>query len=237
MKGPAASAPGRLRLFLGSLWPSFRRTLRAVFSALGLPVFLLAAISAAKYFSLWGAIDLGGIALRLVEWQQYGLERLAELAGRFGLDLPPALLDGALIYLSVGNTVARAEKDDLVSVDNARSERGALVMEFFTRGRIDSLLLGMPRLLRDPFVRIFWPLMALYRLRTPFVVDGPGPDGDEISSSLRRGELEDFAAMVTASRGTWKGQSVHDFRQILAWHFLFVAAGGYLTGRILSLIA
>jgi len=230
-------APTRLMLVLGAIWPSFRRTVRALFSALGLPVFLLAAISAAKYFGVWGFLDLGGLAERVVEWQALGLDKLSEMAARFGFSLPPVLVDAALIYLSVGNTVARAEKDDLVSVSGIEESRWSLLGEFFRRGRIDSLLLAIPRVLRDGFVRLFWPLMAVYRLGTPFVVDGPGPNGDDISTSVRRDELKAFAAMVTGSLGTWKGQAVYDFRQILTWHFVFVALGGYLTGRVLSLLA
>jgi hypothetical protein len=100
---------------------------------------------------------------------------------------------------------------------------------------VDSLVLSIPKSVRGAFVRLAWPLMALYRLKTPFVVDGPGPSGDIISSSVPRKELKDFAAMVTAA-GSWKGQKVYDFRQIVMWHFLIVAAAGYVGAQVLSMV-
>jgi hypothetical protein len=135
------------------------------------------------------------------------------------------------MYLSVGNTMAKAEKNDLVSVDNDDSNHWALFKEWITRGRVDSLLLSLPKITRDGFVRLFWPLMVLYRLKTPFVVSGPGPSGDTISSSVPRRELADFAKMVTEAHGTWKGQSIQDFRQIFVWHVVLVLGATALSAR------
>jgi len=146
------------------------------------------------------------------------------------------MIDVALVYLSVGNTVARSEKKELLSVYGVGSERWALLGEFFTRGRIDSLAYALPRLLRGGFIRLFWPLIALYRLGTPFIVEGPGPDGSPISSAVPRKELTEFAAMVTSAHGTWKGQTVKDFRQVVFWHFALVALGGWLTSQALALL-
>jgi hypothetical protein len=233
--GDGETPPGRLALFLGTLWPSFSRTIAALFSALGLPLFLLAAVSAAKYFGAADLIVVKGLAARLLEEQESVLRSLASLAAQHGVWLPAFLVEAAMAYASVGNTVLRAEKDDLVAVENDSSERMSLLKEAFGRGRVDSLLLAIPKDLRGVFVRIAWPLMALYRLKTPFVVDGPGPSGDTISSSVPRKELKDFAAMVTAA-GSWKGQEVYDFRQILAWHFLIVAGTGFVGTMVLSMV-
>jgi hypothetical protein len=42
--------------------------------------------------------------------------------------------------------------------------------------------------------------------------------------------------MVTSAHGTWKAQSVKDFRQIVVWHFALVALGAWLTGQALALL-
>lgn len=229
-------APGRLRLFLGTIWPSFGRTVAALFSALGLPLFLLAAVSAAKYFEAADLVTVERLARVLLREQQDVLEALAAVAAQYGVRLPAMAVEAAVAYLSIGNTVLRAEKDDLVAVENDGSERWELLKEAFTQGRVDSLTLAIPRRLRGLYVRFAWPLMAVYRLKTPFVVDGPGPSDDIISSSVPRKELPEFAAMVHEARG-WKGQRVHDFRQIIFWHFAFVAAAGFVGATVLSMVS
>jgi hypothetical protein len=89
---------------------------------------------------------------------------------------------------------------------------------------------------RDGFVRLFWPLMVLYRLKTPFVISGPGPSGDTINSSVPRRELVDFARMVTEAHGTWKGQSIQDFRQIFVWHVVLVFGAAALSAHAFRLL-
>jgi len=233
--GEAGKAPGRLALFLGTMWPSFSRTIAALFSALGLPLFLLAAVSAAKYFGAADFVVVKGLAARILEEQENILRYLYGIAAQYGFRLPPWLVETVIAYASIGNTVLRAERDDLVAVDTGGSSRWVLLKEAFGKGRVDSLVLAIPKSVRGAFVRLAWPLMALYRLKTPFVVDGPGPSGDIISSSVPRKELKDFAAMVTAA-GSWKGQKVYDFRQIVTWHFLIVAAAGYVGAQVLSMV-
>ena len=228
-------APSRTTLLLGTLWPSFSRTLSALLSTLGLPLAILAALSAAKYFVAADLIAVTGLAAKVLEGQQSILERISEFAAQHGLHLPTALVDAAVFYLSIGSTVLRAERDDLISVDNEGSDRAALLREAIGRGRIDSLVLALPLRFRALFVRAAWPLMAVYRLHTPFVVEGPGPSGDAISSSVPRRELESFARMVTGANG-WAGQTVYDFRQIVAWHFFIVAAAGFAGSTALSLV-
>ncbi|MBI1400954.1 hypothetical protein [Hyphomonas sp.] len=234
---PAAGGvkpPGKLRLLAGTLWPSFATTLKAVFSLFGFPVFLLAMIGAAKYLHLFDLIELKGLALRIIETQKDALDEIAELAAKYGIGLPSAVADAFVLYLSVGNTMARAEKGDLVNVDNDDSDHWSLFKEWLTRGRVDSLLLSLPKITRDGFVRLFWPVMMLYRLKTPFVVTGAGPGGDIISSSVPRRELSGFAEMVTEARGTWKGQTVQDFRQIFLWHVVLVLGASALTAHVLQ---
>lgn len=231
-----AKPPGKLRLLAGTLWPSLATTLKAVFSLFGLPVFLLAMIGAAKYLQLFDLIELKGLALRIVETQKDALDEIAELAARHGIRFPAIVADLFFLYLSIGNTMARAEKDDLVNVDNDESDHWGLFKEWLTRGRVDSLLLSLPKITRDGFVRLFWPVMLLYRLKTPFVVIGPGPGGDTISSSVPRRELTEFAGMVTAARGTWKGQRIQDFRQIFLWHVILVTGATALSAHAFRLL-
>jgi hypothetical protein len=234
-EGEAGKPPGRLALFLGTIWPSFSRTIAALFSALGLPLFLLATLSAAKYFAAADLVVVKGLAAHLLEEQESILRSLSGIAAQYGLRLPPLLVEIVTAYASIGNTVLRAEKDDLVAADTDGPSRWTLLKEAFGKGRVDFLVLAIPKDARGAFVRLAWPLMALYRLKTPFVVDGPGPSGDIISSSVPRKELKDFAAMVTAA-GSWKGQKVYDFRQIVTWHFLIVAAAGYMGAQVLSMV-
>ena len=229
--------PGRLRLFAGTLWPSLRTALSAVFSLFGFPVFLLAMISAAKYLQLFNLTELRGWALIMIETQADLLDDIAEAAADYGVTLPAILADAVILYLSVGNTMARAEKNDLVSVENDEANHWELFKEWMTRGRIDSLVLSLPKIVRDGFVRLFWPLMVLYRLKTPFVVSGPGPSDDMINSSVPQRELVDFAQMVTEARGTWKGQSVQDFRQVFLWHVILVTGAAALSAEALHLMS
>ena len=229
--------PGRLRLLAGTFWPSMSTALRAVFSLFGFPVFLLAMISAAKYLQLFNLTELRGWALIIVETQADLLDALAEAAAAHGVTLPAILADAVFIYLSVGNTMARAEKNDLVSVDNDEADHWELFREWIIRGRIDSLVLSLPQIVRDGFVRLFWPLMVVYRLKTPFVVSGPGPSGDVINSSVPRRELLGFARMVTEAHGTWKGQSVQDFRQVFLWHVILVAGAASLSAEAFRLMS
>ena len=232
----APQSPTRLQLLAGSVWPSIRRAFSGIFSILGLPLFLLAAIALIKYLNLMDAIELRGLALRIVETQEDALDAIADMLQNYGIVFPHWLADAAAFYLSIGNTWSRAEKDDLVAVDNDGSESWPLFWEWVSKGRVDSLLLSLPRITREGFVRLFWPLMALYRLKTPFVVDGPGPEGDSISSSVPRRELTDFAGMVTATHGTWAGQTLYDFRQIFIWHLILVTSSAVILGQALSLI-
>lgn len=231
-----AKPPSRLRLLAGSVWPSLGTALSAIFSLFGLPVFLLAMIGAAKYLQLFDLIELKGLALRIVETQSDVLDQIAEAAAEHGIRFPAMLVDAFVVYLSVGNTMARAEKTDLVGVENSDSDHWALFKEWLTRGRVDSLLLSLPQVTRDGFVRLFWPVMMLYRLKTPFVVIGPGPTGDTISSSVPRRELLEFSEMVTGAHATWKGQKVQDFRQIFVWHVVLVTGATALSAQAFRLL-
>jgi hypothetical protein len=67
-------------------------------------------------------------------------------------------------------------------------------------------------------------------------VTGPGPTGDTINSSVPRRELVDFAQMVTEAHGTWKGQSIQDFRQIFLWHVILVAGATALSAHAFRLM-
>ena len=92
------------------------------------------------------------------------------------------------------------------------------------------------RVLRGIFVRALWPVIVLYPVRTPFIVEVPVPSGEDISSSVPRKALQDFAQMVTES-GEWDAQVVYDQRQILFWHVILVMGGGWALGFVTSLFA
>ncbi len=227
------SAPSRRRLLLQSLWPSFRRTLRALFSAVGLPLFVLAIISAVKFFEWADLINLRGFAERLIGAQENLFALAAQFLSSYGLHIPVWVTDAAFAYFSVGNTMARAEKSDLLGVQSDFDRPWSEFFDGVRRLRFDLVALAMPQWLRHGFVRLAWPLAALYRLHTPFVVEGPGPGGDLISSSVPRRELVAFAKQVSDAIG-WKGQTVFDSRQILFWHAAALIAGGWTAGFVLS---
>lgn len=233
--GGDLAPPGRLGLVLGTIWPSFNRSLSGLFSILALPLFLLSAISAAKYLGAADLVALTGFAAILLEHQRAVLSAISDFAARYGVFAPSLLIELAVFYLSIGSTVLRAERNVLVFVENDGSDRFKLLKEAFGRGRVDCLFLAIPQSLRAVFVVLAWPILALYRLKTPFIVCGPGPSNASNSTAVARRELNAFAKMASAARG-WKGHRVYDFRQIVVWHLLFVAAAGYTGAKALSLV-
>ena len=54
-------------------------------------------------------------------------------------------------------------------------------------------------------------------------MEGPGPSGDEIASTVPARELGAFVEMVSANV-PWSTQTIYDQRQILAWQAVFGVA-------------
>jgi hypothetical protein len=100
--------------------------------------------------------------------------------------------------------------------------------------RLDYFFFSIPKPVRGTAVRGLWPLVSLYRLAQPFEVEGPGPDGDDISTTVWRGELRDFAAQVSEA-GVWEQQTLYDQRQVLLWHIAFSLIAVYLANIIGSM--
>lgn len=227
--------PSRLQLLGQTLWPSFRRVLAAIFSIIGLPLFLLAVLGSSKMLADLGVLDVGETAGRLLAIYDSVQDWLFQQISEMGVTIPVLILNALVVYISIGNTVARSERGEILAVQLERSEWKASFMDAFRRGRIASMFYIVPRFLRGIFVRVLWPLIGLYRLGTPFVVEGPGPSGDEISSSVPRTAIQDFAQMVTDSGG-WDAQVVYDQRQILIWHVTLVSGGSWAIGFVTSLV-
>lgn len=206
-----------------SLWPSLRRTLAALFSFMGLPIFVLAVLGTLKLLDQYALIDLTGYSAYLVNLysmvSQDGLEYIA----LYGPNLPPYVLDFVLIYLSFGNPIARSERNEILATSLDKEERRAVLAAGLKLSNIGMLFMLIPTWMRNPFLRVFWPLVVLYRLANPFVVEGPGPSGDDISSTVPRTELLSFANMV-AEAGQWENQTLYDQRLIVVWHSAVIMA-------------
>ena len=106
--------------------------------------------------------------------------------------------------------------------------------EAICRLRIDHAFLALPRLIRRGAVQWGWPLVFLYRLSQPYEVEGPGPDGETIVTTVPGKDLKDFVGQVSAAVG-WKGQEVTDQRQVILWHALFAGSSAWLLNHALSL--
>lgn len=227
--------PSHLHLIASTIWPSFKRVLSAIFSIIGFPLFLLAIIGASKALDELGLLNLGETGRRLLAVYESAQDLLLQQVSSIGLEIPALVFSGLVIYLSTGNTIAKSERREILAVQLDRSEWRSSFKQAFQKFRIDSAFYLLPRILRGVVMRILWPLVALHRLSTPFVIEGPGPSGDWISSSVRRRDLDDFARMVSAS-GVWTEQIVYDQRQILIWHVLLVAGGSWMVKAASSFI-
>ncbi len=202
-----------------SLLPSLRRAFGSNLSAFSLPLLALAAISAAKLLQWLGLIDPVGLLRTLMAWQSAGVEWLVQRVALFGITIPRWLVDAALFYVFVGNAITRSEQNELMAVELEPGERLDRLREGFVKLRAEFVIYAIPALVRGIVIRAFWPLVALHRLSTPWVVEGPGPDGEEISSAVRRAEIADFEQMVRDA-GVWNEQTVFDHRQVIVWQIL-----------------
>lgn len=208
-----------VRIAQRALWPSLARALSSVFSVFSIPLLLLAAISATKLLSLAGLMVPHGWLAEIVAWQSWVIDQLRELLASLLIVLPAHSFDAAMVYVFIGNAVARAEKDELLAVELERGSAGAVLARAFKTGRLEFFFYAIPMLVRGIALRLLWPLAAIYRLGTPWVVDGPGPSGIEISTSVRRGDLVAFARAIDEA-GLWKRQTVFDHRVVLLFQLL-----------------
>lgn len=211
-------------------WSSLRRALASLLSAFSLPLLFLAAISVTK---LLYAVDLlapTGWLKVAVEWQIYIVDLVRELLAFLRLAVPAYVFDIAVFYIFVGNAVARAERDELLAVEMDEGTAWETFKNGLRRRRADYFFYGFPASLRGVALRLLWPVAAVYRLGTPWVVEGPGPDGEDISTSVRRREIGNFFRMV-AQAGKWERQVVYDHRLVLLFQIgIGVAAALVLHG-------
>ncbi len=233
--GGSPAAPGVARLLAQSVWPSARRAFASLFSIIAFPLFLLSLIGLAKILSNAALLDLSAQLRAIVGAQSAALEAFLRQVATFGLNLPAWSLDVAAIYLSIGATMARAEKDSLLAVELNFRETLDAAWRCVRELRLDYFFFAIPKPVRGTVVRCLWPLDVLYRLSQPFEVEGPGPTGDEISTSVRRGELREFAAQVSEA-GVWDKQTLYDHRQVLLWHVAFSLGAVYLSNVIGGLL-
>lgn len=220
---PSPAPPPLWRVTLGAVWPSFRRSARSILSLVALPLFLLSVVSLAKIFGDASLIDLGGRLKAAVEAQTDAVDQIVAAIAALGIAAPRWMIDLAPIYLSLGTTSARAERSTLLATEVDDETARGLWRDGFRSARVDLLYLAVPSAVRDVVLRLTWPAALLYRLRQPWVIEGPGPDGDEIATTVPGRELRTFVAMVSGAV-PWSTQTVYDQRQILAWQAVFGVA-------------
>jgi len=229
------AAPPLWRVRLGALWPSMRRSAAAIFSLFALPLFLLSTISLAKLLNDASLIELSARLRAAVEAQTDIVDDLLSAFGALGWALPRWVLDLAPIYLSLGATSARAERDALISTEIDPGERPRLLTDGLRKARIDYLLFAVPNALRGHAVRLLWPAVLAHRLRQPYLVEGPGPTGDDIVSTVPARELGDFVKMVSETI-PWRTQTMYDQRQIIGWQVAYGAAALQLMNWVSSVM-
>ena len=215
-----------------SLWPSFTRAVVSIFSAFSLPFFLLAVVSLIKMFGALGWVELSSALRDLVELQSDAIGHVRGYLERVGLSVPEWLIDAAVIYMFIGSTMVRAERDELLAVVLDPGTAWQTFRAGLRGRRIEFLFYAVPAMLRSSAVRLAWPLVAIYRWGTPYVVVGPGPTGDEISTSVSRSDIGEFLANIS-EHGSIAQQVVYDHRQVLAWEFA-LSGGAALSVTVLS---
>jgi hypothetical protein len=233
--GVTSVTPNAVQLLAQSVWPSARRAFASLFSIIAFPLFLLSLIGLAKILSNAALLDLSAQLRAIVGAQSAALDAFIRQITTVGLSLPAWSVDAAAIYFSAGATMARAEKDALLAVELDFRETLDAAWRCIRELRLDYFFFAIPKSVRGTAVRVLWPLDALYRLSQPFEVEGPGPTGDDISTTVRRGELREFAAQVSEA-GVWQKQTLYDHRQVLLWHIAFSLGGVYLSNFVAGLL-
>jgi hypothetical protein len=234
-----SAVPPLWRVILSSIWPSLRRSLAAIFSVLGLPLFLLALISLVKLFDLTDLMTLSERMKEVTDAQSGVIQAAFDWTpiARLGLPdwVPRWLVDTGTIWASIGATALRAERNGLLAVRLTFREMLSSAGEALRRLRIDHAFFALPRLIRKGAVQWAWPLVFLYRLSQPYEVEGPGPDGETMVTTVPRKALKDFVGQVSTAI-SWKGQRLIDQRQVILWHALLAGGSAWLLNWTLSLI-
>lgn len=199
--------------------PSLGRAAASIFSVFSLPLLLLAAISAAKLMTAAGLIVPAGWFRSLLDWQNGWVEAALRVLEAVRFQLPSQVVDAAMLYVFVGNAVARSEADELMAVTLDEGTAWQCFKDAIRQWRADYAFYSLPWGLRWFAIRLFWPVAVAYRVGTPWVVDGPGPTGEEISSSVRRSDMAGFIEQVMAA-GVWDRQTLFDCRLVFGAQLL-----------------
>jgi len=194
--------------------PSVGQAVATVFSVFSIPLLLLAAVSAAKLMAAAGLLSPVGWLKAVIDWQSVWVERARHALAVIRIAVPSFAIDGAMLYAFVGNVVARAESDHLMAVTLDDGENWQTFKRSLFQWRADYFFYSLPWPVRWLAIRLLWPIASIYRFGTPFIVDGPGPDGDELSTSVRRREIDGFIDML-AEAGALDKQTIYDGRIIL----------------------
>jgi len=205
-----------------SIAPSFRRALAAIWGVLAFPLFILATIMALSALDRFGILDLGPLTEQMIGRARQMLDWLINwLNLTINLNIPAIVFEIASIYFSIGNAVARSEKNELMGAYSFDRKQGfAEIYEGLKKARVDTWLPAIPGWLRGMFVRAGWPIIAAHRLHTPYIIEGPGPGDEDISSAVPSDDLASFTAMVDDA-GKLDEQTFYDHRQVIAWQLIF----------------
>jgi len=218
-----------------TLWPSLRRAIRSTLTVVALPLLLLSVISLSKLLSQAGWVDLVGPLHVLVglqdRWLTEGLDRVATL----GVAIPVWAIDVLFIYLFPGAAIVHSERQELLAIAIDRGHRLEVFVGGIKSRRLDGIFMGIPILIRPWILRLIWPLVVIHRLGTPYIVEGPGPGGDEISSAVPADEIRDFIDMANEGTGGLP-QTVFDQRQVILWALIISLGMATLSGALSAVL-
>ena len=177
---------------------------------------------AASAYERLGLIELGELSQHIVGPIRDLLALLIGWVGAvFKLEISVIFIELGGMYLSIGNAMVRSEQSELMSEYSFERQEGVdQFLEGLKTARVDTWLPAMPGWLRGLFIRAFWPVIAAHRLHTPYVIEGPGPGDDFISSAVPANDLASFTAMVEEA-GKLEQQKFYDHRQVIAWQIIF----------------
>lgn len=177
---------------------------------------------AVSAFERFGLLELGPFAEHVIDRVRQILDVIIQWLGvTFKLNVPAIVFEIASVYFSIGNAVVRSENRELMGVYTFEKKQG--FKEFFEglkKMRVDTWLPAMPRWLRGMFIRAAWPVIAVHRVYTPYIVEGAGPNDEEISSAVPSNDLVSFTAMVDDA-GKLEQQTFYDHRQVIGWQLIF----------------
>jgi hypothetical protein len=152
-----SAAPRLWRILMSSFWPSLRRSLVAIFSVLGLPLFLLALISLVKLFGLTNLLTLNKRMKEMTVAQSGLIQAVFDWVPIARIGLPDWvrgwLVDAGMVWASIGATAMRAERNGLLAVQLTFREMLSSACAEMRRLLIDYAFLSLPRLIRKGTVQ------------------------------------------------------------------------------------